>query len=84
MTISDIKNECGKIAGTEVLIYARELMNADETDHHESDLYLKVTEASTAIAEKYQNKWMVTHFVDNIDHELWYEFLFCYWEKRDA
>ena len=79
MTIQDVRNEAGRITGTEVLVYARELMAENEIDHHESDLYLKVNEASTAIRDNYENNWMVTTFVDNIDHERWYEFPFCYW-----
>lgn len=49
-----------------------------EIAHHYSDLYCKVTPASRAIMEQYEYKHLVTTFIDNIDHELWYEIPFCY------
>lgn len=82
MTVNDVLAESGKIEGNEVLLYAKELMAGDEIDHHESDLYLKVTEASTALKKKYEHEWSVTRFIDNINHEPWYEFPFCYWENK--
>lgn len=47
-------------------------------DHYYSDLYVKVTPISTALIEQYENKFMVSKFVDNIEHKLWYEIPFGY------
>ena len=54
------------------------VLNPREIDHHCSDLYCKVTPASRAIIDRYQFKNLVTTFIDNIDHELWYEIPFSY------
>lgn len=53
----------------------------EHIDHHESDLYLKVTPATTEIINNYQYKGNVTKFIDNIDHELWYEIPFTYYKE---
>ena len=53
----------------------------EHIDHHESDLYLKVTPATTEIFNNYQYKGNVTKFIDNIDHELWYEIPFTYYKE---
>lgn len=50
----------------------------EHIDHHCSDLYVKVTPTSTALIEQYENKFMVSKFVDNIEHKLWYEVPFGY------
>lgn len=50
----------------------------EHIDHHCSDLYVKVTPTSTALIEQYENKFMVSKFVDNIEHKLWYEIPFGY------
>ena len=50
-----------------------------------SDLYLKVTDVSKALIEQYDFKENVTKFIDDIDHELWYEIPFAntdWWERR--
>lgn len=54
------------------------VLNPREIDHHYSDLYCKVTPASSAIIDQYEYKQWVTTFIDNIDHKLWYEIPFCY------
>lgn len=67
---------------------AKELMKPEEIDTNHasgSDLYLKVTPISTALIEQYDWKENVKKFVDNIDHELWYEIPFgntAWWEER--
>ena len=38
-----------------------------------TDLYLRKNEVSKAIVADYDYKWMVSQFVDAIDHEVWYE-----------
>ena len=56
----------------------KEQMPPEHIDHHCSDLYVKVTPTSTALIERYENKFMVSKFVDNIEHKLWYEIPFGY------
>lgn len=51
---------------------------AEHIDHHYSDLYLKVTPETTALVNKYRYKNQVTKFIDNIDHEPWYDVPFAY------
>ena len=57
---------------------------ARDIDHHNSDLYLRVTQESTALIARFQYRHTVTTFVDNIDHVLWYDLPFCFtpfWEN---
>lgn len=67
---------------------AREQMKPAEIDtQHElgSDLYLKVTPISTTLIQKYDFKEMVTTFIDNIEHTLWYDIPFAnsdWWESK--
>ncbi len=71
-----------------LLYKARELMRPEEIDSQHingSDLYLKVTPISTELIEQYDWKENVKKFIDNIDHELWYEIPFAdtdWWESR--
>lgn len=71
-----------------LLYKARELMKPEEIDSQHtngSDLYLKVTEMSTKLINQYDFKENVTTFIDNIDHEHWYEIPFgnvIWWEER--
>ena len=53
---------------------------AEHIDHWQSDLYLKVTPETTALVNKYRSKNNVTKFIDDIDHEPWYEVPFAYYE----
>lgn len=56
---------------------------AGDIDHHNSDLYLKRTAASTAIINRMDNKALLTTFRD-CDGAAWYELPFCfspYWEN---
>lgn len=55
---------------------------AEHLDHWQSDLYLKVTPETTALVNKYRYKNNVTKFIDNIDHEPWYEVPFAYYEDK--
>lgn len=55
---------------------------AEHIDHWQSDLYLKVTPETTALVNKYRYKNQVTKFIDNIDHEPWYEVPFAYYEDE--
>lgn len=65
-------------------IYERALkeMNPADIDHHEGDLYLRVNEISTKLVNEYEYKGIVTRFVDNIDHVLWYEIPFGYFKEE--
>lgn len=65
---------------TPATIYAAalEALPAADIDHHESDLYIKVTPASMALLERFQYRHLVTTFIDNIDHVRWYDLPFCY------
>lgn len=55
---------------------------AEHIDHWQSDLYVKVTPETTALVNKYRYKNQVTKFIDNIDHEPWYEVPFAYYEDK--
>ncbi len=55
---------------------------AEHIDHWQSDLYLKVTPETTALVNKYRSKNHVTKFIDDIDHEPWYEVPFAYYEDK--
>lgn len=61
-----------------VMDYARELMNPEDIDHHESDLYLRVNDISRDIVARMENKSLVSTFTDNIEGKLWYELPFLY------
>ena len=67
---------------------ARELMEPEEIATYESsgsDLFLKVTPVSKELVAQYDFKESVKTFIDNIDHERWYEIPFAncdWWEKR--
>lgn len=65
---------------TPATIYAAALkaLPACDVDHHASDLYIRVTPASKALIDHFQYRRMVNTFVDNIDHERWYDLPFCY------
>ena len=64
---------------------ALELMNENEIDNHNSDLYLKKTVVSDALISEYGFKENVKTFKDNINGEIWYDIPFEYepwWSKR--
>lgn len=72
-----------KLNPDEVFSAAKTLMDAKDIDHHGlgkgmDDLYLRKNEISTKIYDRLSNKTMVTTFIDQIDHDTWYEFPFCY------
>ena len=56
----------------------KEQMPPEYIDHYYSDLYVKVIPISTDLIAQYENKFMVSKFVDNIEHKLWYEIPFGY------
>ena len=57
---------------------AFQIMDSKDIDHHYSDLYLRVTDKSRELVNEYDYKNLVTTFIDNIDHVLWYEIPFAY------
>jgi len=66
-------------------IYKQMLAAGVPVDHHESDLYAKVTPESTAIVSAYKFRGIVTRFQSQIAGDgIWYEIPFAYdpaWEK---
>lgn len=60
---------------------AAERMRPEEIDHHESDLYLKVTPVSRELVAQYDYKNLVTMFISNIDRVPWYE-IPCAWTGK--
>ena len=55
-----------------------EVLKPEEMGHSESDLYCKATNASIEIIKVYEHRGIVTTFVDNLTHSLWYEIPFAY------
>ena len=53
-------------------------MPKQQIEHWYSDLYVKVTPFSKEIVSKYTYKNQVKTFIDQIDHELWFDIPFCY------
>lgn len=64
----------------------RELLSAGvPIDHHESDLYAKVTDQSAAIVARYPSRDNVRTFRHAVTGEAWYDIPFAYepyWEAR--
>ena len=53
--------------------------------NHESDLYIPVTPATTALIKAYKYKENVKPFRSQIDNRLWYDIPFAYlpfWEQK--
>lgn len=46
-------------------------------DEYSSDLYVRVTEESREIIKELKPNALLETFVDNIDHDLWYDLPFC-------
>lgn len=59
---------------------AKAILPKEDIDHHETDLYLRVSPKSTELVNsmKYRNSGMITTFKDNIDGDMWYDLPFCY------
>lgn len=53
-------------------------MREKDIDHYNSDLYLRVNSISKKLIQEYNFKENVETFVDEIDHELWYDIPFAY------
>lgn len=61
-------------------IYAAALrvLPASDLDHHETDLYLKVSEASAALVASYDFRGNVEKFRSPLDGCLWFDVPFAY------
>lgn len=61
-------------------IYAAALrvLPASDIDHHETDLYLKVSEASSALVASYDFRGNVEKFRSPLDGCLWFDVPFAY------
>lgn len=59
---------------------AKAILPKEDIDHHETDLYLRVSPKSTELVNsmKYRNSGLLSTFKDNIDGDMWYELPFCY------
>ncbi|HMG11726.1 MAG TPA: hypothetical protein VK571_00990 [Gemmatimonadaceae bacterium] len=61
-------------------LYAQLLAADVPIDHHESDLYVKVTDVSRPIVRTYEfYSSNVTVFTSRIDGAQWYDIPFAYW-----
>ena len=68
-------------------IYEQMKATGVEIGNHYSDLYVPVTEETTAIVKDYEFKTNVTRFTNQIDHKPWYDIPFAftpYWDERRA
>lgn len=66
-------------------IYEELITAGINLDHHESDLYVIICEASSKIVAKYPHKDNVTRFKSAIDGKMWYDIPFAYkpfWTKK--
>ena len=73
------------IEPNEAYSIAKQYMSPEEIDHHESDLYLKVTPVSSKIIEGLRKSYpdagrmFISTFISNIEpHDRWYEVAFAY------
>lgn len=67
----------------EIYAAAVSVLPAEDIAHHGSDLYLKITPASTALVCRLQNRALLSRFRDP-NGVGWYELPFCftpYWEN---
>ncbi len=64
---------------------ALRVLPTSDIDHHETDLYLKVSEASTALIAGYDFRGNVEKFQSHLDGCLWFDVPFAYtpaWIER--
>lgn len=54
------------------------VMKTNEVSHHESDLYVKVTDVSSNIINEYKFKRNVSTFISQLTGSPWYEIPFAY------
>ncbi len=68
----------------DILLEARKQMKQEDIDHHYSDLYLRKNAISDKLVSEYEHKQNVKTFKDNIDHVLWYEIPFAYYDIENT
>lgn len=66
-----------KITLGEIYAVAVATLPAEDIDHHGSDLYLKITPATSALVGRLENKALLSRFRDS-DGVSWYELPFCF------
>lgn len=59
-------------------IYQQMVEAGVEIDHHATDLYVPVTEASTELVCAYRWRKNVTTFINQVTGDLWYDIPFAY------
>ena len=61
---------------------ALRVLPASDIDHHETDLYLKVSEKSAALVASYDFRGNVERFVSPLDGCAWFDVPFAYTPAR--
>lgn len=77
--------ETEEVTPANIYELAAKLLPPEDIDHHETDLYIRQTPESKKLIAKLQPKSLLSTFIDNIDHVVWYELPFCYdpeWERK--
>ena len=72
-----------KLQPGDVYAVALATLPTADIDHHNSDLYLRVSQETKAIISRLENKALLSTFRDN-NGAAWYELPFCftpYWEN---
>lgn len=79
-TAARMEKKAEEIEPGSIYEQAKAILPKEDIDHHETDLYLRVSPKSTELVNsmKYRNSGMITTFKDNIDGDMWYELPFCY------
>lgn len=72
-----------KLQPGEIYDIAIKVLPMEDIDHHNSDLYLRKTSASSELVNRLTTKVLLTTF-RGLDGYIWYELPFCftpYWEN---
>lgn len=72
-----------KLTPGEIYAAAVATLPAEDIDHHNSDLYLRLTPAAKALVDRLENRVLLSVFRDP-DGVVWYELPFCfapYWDN---
>lgn len=78
-----VKGGKGSMTPCEIYAAALAVLPLEDIEHHNSDLYLRKTNASKALVKQLDNKALLTTF-RSYDGSIWYELPFCYspyWEN---
>ena len=62
------------------------ILPPDHIDHHETDLYIKISPESCALVSDYEFRNQVETFLSPLDNCLWFDIPFAYsptWESRN-